>query len=259
MVRSRASFASTAAAAAFWLLAAAFGQASAHEIWTAGTVAENGTLEAHIGYGHNFPEPEPIEESERALFELPSAFGPDGKVEMEPDESGFKGSSPDPVPSGAYLLVMRVKPSMWSTGPNGWVRGGKTGEVPVTRCGNFVDSAKAVVLAGSSGRSGPITEPQGEPLEIVPLSNPASIKAGDALGVEVLLEGRPLPEAKLSLRSAKPDSEASSQTAGPDGRAEITVPRPGSWIVRVRYKTAYRNPEVCDENDYGASLFFTVP
>lgn len=72
-------------------------------------------------------------------------------------------------------------------------------------------------------------------LEIVPLTNPCGLRAGDTLAVQVVFEGRPLAGAWVGAGTEGTHGHhyPFRQRTDADGRALVRVDRPGPWFVRA--------------------------
>ncbi len=111
------------------------------------------------------------------------------------------------------------------------------------------------------------TEPVGLPLEIVPHALPGS---GPALRVRVLLNGQPLPGARVKswrsplgpagdpLDPSARDSVAIAYEVATDARGEVTVPcaAQGEWLVSVVDMQPCRDRAVADWESTWSSLTF---
>lgn len=75
-------------------------------------------------------------------------------------------------------------------------------------------------------------EPTGMPLELVPLHDPTTLRAGDTLHVRLLQRGRPLAWTAVGL--VGPDGRAlPARRTDADGRAALALPRAGRWLLRA--------------------------
>lgn len=89
--------------------------------------------------------------------------------------------------------------------------------------------------------------PLGLPLEIVPMNQPYGLVAGDAVRMQVLVNGKPLPGAKVfaekyyrpPLAEPFPPTEIITRTvrAGNDGVAIVTLHSPGWWVLFAAHET----------------------
>lgn len=96
--------------------------------------------------------------------------------------------------------------------------------------------------------------PLGYDLEIVPAVNPAKLKKGEKLAVQVLFKGKPLPEAKLSSNFF---GEGEKVTTDAEGRAEVSVARNGFNTLAVGHSAEYDGDKSkADKVSMSSSLSF---
>jgi len=92
---------------------------------------------------------------------------------------------------------------------------------------------KAVFQVGSE-RSGGIDVVLGHPAELVPVTNPYGISAGDEMVVRALVDGEPVSN-QLVLAGGEgangPFEERSGRT-GSDGMVSFEIDRPGVWYIK---------------------------
>jgi uncharacterized GH25 family protein len=95
---------------------------------------------------------------------------------------------------------------------------------------SYVKLAKSfVTVGGSSDESW--AEPVGLPLELVPESDPARLRAGDTLVVRVLLDGVPLPG--LPVGAVRPGGAVPARASDAAGRVSLALDAPGPWLIRA--------------------------
>ena len=77
----------------------------------------------------------------------------------------------------------------------------------------------------------------GQDLELVLLTNPADVKPGSALNVQVLLHGKPVPNATVGLThdafSKEQDTYKFKAQTDAQGKASFTVDAPALWMLRT--------------------------
>lgn len=96
--------------------------------------------------------------------------------------------------------------------------------------------------------------PLGYDLEIVPAVNPAKLKAGEKLPVQVLFKGKPLPEAKLTNNFFGGGEKV---TTDAEGRAEVSVARDGFNTLAVGHAADYAGDKSkADKVSMSSSLSF---
>lgn len=101
-------------------------------------------------------------------------------------------------------------------------------------------SAKFAKTVVQVGRRGPraFARVVGHPLELVPVNDPAALRAGDTLVVRLLYRGRPVAGAHLHAGAAPRDSAHAatrkdlSLTTNTDGVARVPLGEAGLWNVR---------------------------
>jgi len=95
----------------------------------------------------------------------------------------------------------------------------------------YAKHAKSYVRVGEPGSDRSWAEPCGMALEIVPEADPTALRAGDALPVRVLRDGKPFPSFPLGLVH-EGDATGTLQTTDSDGRATLRLGKAGRWLVR---------------------------
>jgi nickel transport protein len=95
------------------------------------------------------------------------------------------------------------------------------------------------------------TMPVGSKMEIIPLKNPLSLKAGDVLPITVLLDGKPLEGASIYLQGSH---DVTAQTAK-DGAAAVKI-KSGHNIVSSTTRVPFTNNPDADQLYLRASISF---
>lgn len=86
-----------------------------------------------------------------------------------------------------------------------------------------------------------VFKPTGEGLEMVPVTHPADVVAGEAASFRFLLDGKPAPDLEVLVMrggdhwKTKPN-ELRVKT-GPDGVLKVTLPEGGMWWLSASYRT----------------------
>jgi uncharacterized GH25 family protein len=233
-----------------------------HDFWAGARPQKAGApLTVVLGWGHNFPEGEPIPEDRLARYAPLRLLGSTGELALRPGPETNLAVSEKSLTQGAYLVLAVQKPFFRSFTPDGVVFKPKHETPGATRCVRSAQYGKAVVNVGAALAAAHISSPVGHELEIIPLLNPGSIKAGQNFPVRVLLHGNPLPGARLEATFAgfSPDgSQAFSGSSDQDGQVNIIPLRPGTWLARVHYQRARSNDPAYDEESFNASLCFVI-
>ena len=112
--------------------------------------------------------------------------------------------------------------------------------------------------AGASAR--PVhAESLGQRLELIPVNNPLDMSPGEALRVQVLFEGKPLPGALLKAwHKADGQTTIVRVTTGPDGSATVNLPYPGAWMVSAVHMVRVVGVKGLDWDSMWGNLSFTV-
>ena len=117
----------------------------------------------------------------------------------------------------------------------------------------YIRCAKTIIDAGGEG---PVMEPAGLILEIVPLQNPYRVRAGKKLTVKVLFDGKPLVSALLIAfprsRSEMPIKVRTDQS----GLASVPL-HPDEWLLHVVHLVPV-DDGVTDWKSYWGSLTFKL-
>jgi len=93
-------------------------------------------------------------------------------------------------------------------------------------------------LINVSARDNGYAALSGDRLEIVPVTNPALVKAGGEMAVRILFDGRPVKTNLLATYdgfSAEPHKVAHQLESGADGTAKFSLNSPGLWMVRAAH------------------------
>ena len=78
-----------------------------------------------------------------------------------------------------------------------------------------------------------LNKPLGQRVEIIPLKDPTSLQEGDLLPVQILFEGKPTLEARLSKSSTMNDSHALERVQG-KGPFTVRIGPPGLQLIKAK-------------------------
>ncbi|WP_083456422.1 DUF4198 domain-containing protein [Desulfosarcina cetonica] len=180
--------------------------------------------------------------------------------------------------AGRWLITARVKPGFFTMTPDGRKWGNKKAVENAVKCTNFHLQAKTVLIAGGSDKNlGGVT---GQPLEIIPITDPSKIKAGDGLAVQVLFNEKPLADATVRATYAGFNAEdiAPHKPAPPEkkdtkkrhhhypvetstdaqGKAALQLKNAGYWMVTISHRCPFADLETCDEYMHNVAFTFEV-
>jgi uncharacterized GH25 family protein len=232
------------------------------------------TVDIGIGWGHTYPADRIDQEVTEDRVQEISAVDPDGLTtaltKVSPDLYKLSVDKP-----GAYLVTAKIKSGSFTMTAEGRKWGDKKSVADPIKCVNYHIEAKTVILAGGSEKN--LGFAAGQPLEVIPLTNPENLKNGGILDIKVLFQGKPLPNASVRATYAgfeKPDvaPHKSGQKAGikakkhypvetttdDQGRATVKVTKAGYWLILLSHKPPYPDKETCDEYMYNQSFAFQV-
>lgn len=121
--------------------------------------------------------------------------------------------------------------------------------------------AKSIIAVGDVGSADDahLTRPVGLTLEITPLSNPARLRAGSDLTLEVRYRGSPLPGATLHIVNLDSSiGDVGTVVTGPDGRASVTGINSGEWMLQTVWSAPIAGDLRGDYDTIFSSLSFAV-
>ena len=106
----------------------------------------------------------------------------------------------------------------------------------------------------------------GQRLELVPSNNPLAMLPGNALNMQVLFDGKPLPGGLLKAwHKTTGQTTLIRATTNAQGRASMTLPYPGAWMVSLVHMvgtTAIDGVDSADSVDWDSlwgNLSFSIP
>ena len=231
--------------------------AHAHDPWfllPSYNIAPGGSSPVYIGYGHVFPVDGFLEKKNVKSAEIVS---PDGrKSPLKEEEIGYSVSALDEA--GAYVLLASQQGGFYTRTKQGNKRQSKEGLKDVINCSYSMKSAKALVSVGDAG--GAFDRKYDHPLEIIPLTDPADLKVGDFMSVQILMHGEPYSsEVYATYGGFSPDGAyAYTKTADNDGKASIKILSSGPWMIKVKAEEPYSDTKICDIQRYTSTLTFGV-
>ena len=249
--------------------------ASAHDVWVTSPtdIGANEKLHADLSYSHAFPHGESIPESRVKIFKPLEIVAPNGKAEpMKLESDNYHYVSATSLPKGTYRIAATYQPTFWSVDAAGkWTQDGTLKTVANAKsCEQTQMFGKSVVTVGGAFDAKTATTPVGQALEIVPLANPNTLKAGELLPLQVLYQGKPLAKATIvatadTVVTKDPESQNDhrdingySATSDKSGRANFLPLVEGLWKVKVIHKTPFADSTVCQDSALYATLIVPV-
>jgi uncharacterized GH25 family protein len=171
----------------------------------------------------------------------------DGKrsdIAVKPNEKTLAYDGIVNAPSSMTFIVTGARlPQIWATTPEGL----KQVTLKIPGASNPYKIEKfAKALVNVTPEDNGFSTVIGDTLEIVPLTNPATVRPGDALTVRVLFKGQPQPTNVYATYDgfSKEENTYAYYTEGhKDGTAEVKITHPGVWIVRVQHTAPERSED----------------
>lgn len=241
--------------------------AQAHEFLVVprgdGAKAAPVTVEAQAA--HIFMQSEEAEKVENVRVELLTADGKKTALTLAPSDASkaLEGTVDGPVAAPAWLVGHRL-PEIWSSTTEGVLYGdraaleaqGKT----VRSVGRYEKFTKTAFVVG--GDAAFWSKPLGQTLEIVPQASLSDLTAGGKLTVQVLLDGKPAPQAEvgLSYDGYSKEEDTYKLMLHTDAAGKVTLPldTPGLWLARVAVTRPAKDGKGVDEEQLRATLVFPV-
>jgi uncharacterized GH25 family protein len=235
--------------------------AHAHEFWVNASPPEDGLFRADLGYGHEFPNPESIPEERSHIFKPLVLATPDGEVPMDQVGENYAYQTKHDLQKGTCMVLGYYQPTFWSKGVDGWAQSDRLQRPDADYVEEAVMYAKTIVNIQGAAEDDLIGKPTGMRLEIVPLLNPAKVKPGEKIPMQVLCDGKP---AKLAVVEGTfagfSDKEYKAFHGRTDlkGRIDFIPLKAGYWIVKVEQTLAHPDKERADEVVLVSTLTFAI-
>lgn len=245
---------------------------SAHDFWLAAsnwTPPATAPVTITAGVGEHFPTRTDyrLRENWLDLWRIVGANGdvPAPRTFAKRDlEMALELMLPQP---GAYLAVMRTAPStiemkakeftdyLKEEGLERIVNARQAaGEADQPAKEKYSRSAKLAIRNGPGG-AGHLTRPIGLPAEFVPSTDPTSVRVGQTLTVQLLVEGKPVAGAAVSAVSDITAGAPVTHLTGADGRATFAIDRGGAWLLKTVHM-ARAPKDVADWESHWVTLAF---
>lgn len=264
----------------FIMICGAGTQALAHNVWIN---VENPfpkvgeSVDIGIGWGHTYPKDRLDQEMKPGNLAYIRVLDPDG-VEVKPERISETAYKLNVEKEGAYLVTAGIKKGVFTKTPKGREWSDKKGVKHPISCTSFSIDAKSVIISGAKDKN--LQAVTGQELEVIPLSNPQSLKAGESMSMKVMFRGQAVSGVTVNAAYAGFSEEESggdiaphregkgkeakgkghrfpvSVLTGPDGKATLAFTQSGYWIVTISHKTPYPDKETCDE--YMHNMAFTL-
>ena len=214
------------------------GSAAAHEFilkpQAAPAYASGQDVKLSVLSAHVFMQSEELEAASDVIVSM------DGKtVPLNANEAAktYDGSVKLSKP-GAAIVRGHRKGQIWSKTTQGMKKGGRAelGDI-VVEARSYEKFAKTLLPVG--GKADGFDAVVGDLLEIVPVGNPLTAKAGDVVGFKVLYEGKPVAATVAATWDGftdVPNSYGYFTETDDDNIAKIKLWHSGFWMVRVQHE-----------------------
>ena len=120
--------------------------------------------------------------------------------------------------------------------------------------------AETYVTAGAPDTAA--LKPHGEGLELVPLTHPGDLYAGERFEFEVRFDGKPLADQKIEITEAVWTSDRKpaevSLLSDAQGRAVFNLAQPGTYLALVRHRAPAPAGAAAPEYSHSYTLSFRV-
>lgn len=241
------------------------GNAFAHALWLNPDdhfPAVGQTVAIGIGWGHQFNADRTHEEVREGRVAEIWAITPNGEtVPLTPVAADRYDLTIETA--GVYLVAARIKPGVFTTTPQGRKWADKKGVENPIKCTAFNIEAKTVLVAGGAAQNP--TGATGQPLELVPLANPADLPAGAKLPLRVMFDNQPLADHPVrAVFAGYPDVAPEGQpwaaevVTNQKGEAVLPLDTAGYWMISLSHTIPYPDVARCDDQRYNASFTFQV-
>ena len=183
------------------------------------------------------------------------------KVTVTAKADGTCGAQAQLTETGTYLAAALPHNGFATKTTEGYQRGkSKKNLDNVIECRYSQKFAKAVFTVGHPGGQ-VFSKPLGHSMEIVPMTDPATLKAGEVLPVKVLVEGKPARTIVFGTYAGfteSPNTFAYTTRTDKNGIAAVKMIHDGVWVLIAKQEEAYPDTAECDKRSWAASLTFEI-
>ncbi len=229
--------------------------ALAHSLWLEAPLASpeaQKVMDLNVGFNEGFEIVDILKDSVASIA-APSMEGKAGTIEFKLKQDGpnYAYASTKPVGKGTYMAFANYKPFIM-----------KHGEAK----NNYIMTAKELINVGGGDDAEIVTKAFGKSkLEIIPLANPSTLKAGGTLPVKVLFDGAPLKRTELlgDFRGFNPAgswgvAKAFYCKTDKDGNLNFIPAKGGFWILKARHEVPNEDKTEADSTVYLSTFTFYV-
>jgi len=174
-------------------------------------------------------------------------FYADGKrtdIAVKPNEKTLAYDGTVTAPSSATFIITGARlPQIWATTPEGLKQ--ITRKTAGATNSYKIEKFSKALVNGTPADNG-FSAVIGDTLEIVPVTNPATVRPGDEMTVRVMFKGQPLTTNVYATYDgfSKEENTYAYYTEGhKDGTAKVKITQPGIWMVRVQHAASERTED----------------
>ncbi|MDR1395277.1 MAG: DUF4198 domain-containing protein [Deltaproteobacteria bacterium] len=231
--------------------------AQAHSLWLetdSSSMPADQPEKIIVGFNEGFEVVDILENSVPEIA-APIIIGKSGEIKTKlSGDKNYDFVTEQPLPAGSYVGFTDYKPFLMGHGK----------DAPKNK---YFMTGKSVFNVGGAKDTEFITKPQAKAaLEIIPLSNPADLKAGGSMKVQVLFEGKPITRATVlgDFRGFNPAgswgmAKAFYCNTDKEGQVDFLPVKDGLWVLKVRHavpNTDKDNKEFADTVHLASLTFF---
>jgi hypothetical protein len=254
----------------FISFAASLGVLFGHNFWMIARQPRHQTLRVEAHVGHHFPNGESAITPERiADFRLIATCGERQLGDCSVDGSALVTEAANTC-SGATMTVLSLHPRVITLAEKSFTKYIHEEDalefvapdflpgVTATEQSEIYSKYTKAILATTHDALA--CRPVGQKMEIVPQRNPATLKPGERLPIQVLLDGTPISGVRVSSgcdQLANGGYAAHTRTDA-QGCAEIELPIAGHWFVRSHLIRRHADVTVAQWESFWPSLTFRI-
>ena len=153
------------------------------------------------------------------------------------------------APAGASVITVTFDNGIWTEGPDEQTVNKPKGEVPGYLSSSHTKNFSKTILAWSESARKPV----GLELEIVPLTDPLSLKPGQELTVQLIHAGKPLAGAEVEILGAM-----DLFFTDDEGKVSLPISNDGFQYVLAQHRKALKDNPDTDELSLTANLTFSL-
>ncbi len=256
---------------------------SAHEFWLSPAswrVAPGQRATILVNVGDRFPDATSFTAPERV--DSVRLVGPTGETPVRDsfrrEKDSLAADVQAPAQPGTYIGVVTIKPRVLEIKASDFEKylahegldaviaeRKRAGESTKPGRERYSRYGKTLLRIGEGSTDVSVTRPIGLAVEIVPLTDPTTLRPGDRCRFRLLFEGKPIAGARVGAIYASartgPDEWPLGARTDPRGEVEFTLADTGPWLIRAVHmvrRTGEQGEESADWESYWASLSFAL-